>query len=86
MIDTDVNFAANPDGIRVCKISPTQNDTEMTRSAVSAMPVTGISTGMTFQTIVNVPAGKHYYINVRHTSGGTLNVAARCRIVKLANA
>lgn len=86
MIDTDVNFAANADGIRVCKFSPDKDDTSMTRSAVTAMPVSGVGTAMTFQTIVKVNAGKTCYINVRHTAGVDLNVNARCRIVKLANA
>ena len=86
MIDTDINFAANANGIRVCKFSPTEDDTAMTRSAVTAMPVSGVGTAVTFQTIVNVSAGKSYYINVRHTAGVNLDVNARCRIVKLANA
>lgn len=85
LIDTDINFEANGNGIRVCKISPTTNDTEMSRSAVTTVPVTGVGTGVTFQTIVNVTAGKAYYINVRQTSGTALNVNSRCRIVKLAN-
>ena len=86
MVDTDINFTANANGIRVCKFSPTKDDTSMTRSAVTAMPVSGVGTAMTFQTIVNVTAGKVCYINVRHTAGVDLNVNARCRIVKLANA
>lgn len=85
LIDTDINFEANGDGIRICKFSPTANDTAMTRSAVTAMPVTGVGTAITFQTIISVPAGKVCYINVRQTSGKTLNVNSRCRIVKLAN-
>lgn len=85
LVDTDINFSANANGIRVCKFSPTKDDTAMTRSAVTAMPVSGVGTAMTFQTIVNVTAGKTCYINVRHTAGTALNVNARCRIVKLAN-
>ena len=85
LIDADVSFEPNGNGIRVCKISPTQNDTEMTRSTVTTSPVTGVETGVTFQTIVNVVAGKAYYINVRQTSGTALNVESRCRIVKIAN-
>lgn len=85
LIDTDINFEANGDGIRVCKFSPSLDDTAMTRSAVTTVPVTGVGTGVTFQTIVNVTAGKKCYINVRQTSGKALNVNSRCRIVKLAN-
>ena len=85
LIDTDVNFEANAKGIRVCKFSPTINDTAMTRSAVTAMPVSGVGTAITFQTIINVTAGKVCYINVRQTSGTALKVNSRCRIVKLAN-
>lgn len=85
LIDADINFEENGSGARICKISPTTNDTEMTRSTVTTVPVTGIGTCVTLQTIVNATAGKVYYINVRQTSGMALNVNSKCRIVKLAN-
>lgn len=85
LIDTDVNFTENAKGTRTCKIAPTKNNVDITRSAVTAMPVSGEGTAVTFQTIVSVKAGKVYYINVKQTSGVNLNVNARCRIVKVSN-
>lgn len=85
LIDADIVFGSNNSGIRVCEISQTVDNIAMTRSTVTAMPVNDLDTAVSLQTIINATTGESYYVNVRQTSGVSLDVNSRCRIVKIAN-